>query len=89
LKAAKGAPCMRCNRQDPTVCARHANWQEYGKGYGLKAHDCFVAYLCQTCNTAVDTASRTYSADDRKALWVTAYTKTVLYWFEEGLVVVN
>jgi hypothetical protein len=37
----------------------------------------------------VDTASRTYSADDRKALWVTAYTKTVLYWFEEGLVVVK
>jgi len=86
LRAANGAPCMRCSRLHPSVSARHANWYEYGKGTGLKAHDCFVAYLCDACNAVIDRASYVWMAEDRKEMWIMAHARTVLYWFQQGIV---
>jgi hypothetical protein len=86
LSAAKDAPCMNCYQRNDTVVACHSNWQEHGKGTGLKAHDCFVAYLCRKCHDCVDGRWRVYNAEERKRVWHAAHDRTVLYWFEEGIV---
>lgn len=51
--ARSGLPCIRCSRQDGTVCGRHYNgirqhW--FGKGRGIKAHPFTVADFCNACD---------------------------------------
>ena len=55
LRAANGRPCSYCGLNHGTTVAAHSNRMEDGKGVGLKAHDCFVAFLCATCHTEYDT----------------------------------
>lgn len=66
--------------------AAHANWQEYGKGYGLKAHDCYVAFLCQNCHDYVDGRRGAWSNVQKRELWEKAWRNTILYLFESGIV---
>lgn len=54
LAAAKNRACTMCRTQDGTTVAAHSNLLEHGKGRGIKAHDCFVAYLCHRCHTGYD-----------------------------------
>jgi hypothetical protein len=54
LSHAKGQSCTCCGTDDGTVVAAHSNLGADGKGVGLKAADCFVAYLCFRCHTAYD-----------------------------------
>ena len=51
--ARSGLPCIRCGRQDGTVCGRHYNGlrqYSYGKGRGIKGHPCGVADFCNGCD---------------------------------------
>jgi hypothetical protein len=67
--------CLFCGKRDGTVVAAHSNQSRHGKGGGLKAHDCFVAYLCHACHDAVD-AART---DNEVAtyIWEAAHQRSV------------
>lgn len=47
--------CQNCGRgrtegMDPA----HSNLDEHGKGFRLKAHDCFFAALCDLCHRWLD-----------------------------------
>lgn len=55
LDNAKWSSCTMCGANDGTIVAAHSNLLEHGKGRGIKAHDCFVAYLCHSCHTGYDT----------------------------------
>lgn len=51
--ARSGHACIRCKREDGTVCGRHYNGQRqhlYGKGRGIKGHPFLVADLCFECD---------------------------------------
>lgn len=54
LQSAKGETCtirsVWCNGNTNTTVAAHSDYQEHGKGKGLKSHDCFVAYSCSRCH---------------------------------------
>ena len=54
LRAANGRPCAYCGINNGTTVAAHSNRMEDGKGVGLKAHDCFVAFLCANCHREYD-----------------------------------
>lgn len=88
LDAAKGAPCMICGSVYTTVAA-HANSVALGKGTGIKVPDYYVAYLCQTCHDLYDGRRGALTKDEKEEMWVTAYLRTVKYWFEQGIVEVR
>lgn len=81
-QAANGAPCMNCGRQDGTVVAAHRN---EGKGTGFKVPDWQVAYLCHDCHYELDNG-KDLDRDEKRALWDSAYIKTVNYWFRNNIV---
>lgn len=87
LALAKGAPCLiavpgicRGNRQ--TVVACHSNWLDHGKGVGLKAHDCFIAFGCQDCHDAIDGRTPRIPQADRRYYWQRGFERTILWLFE-------
>lgn len=51
--ARSGLPCIRCDRDDGTVCGRHYNGlrqHQYGKGRAIKCHPLAVADFCNACD---------------------------------------
>lgn len=84
LKLAREHPCVHCGQSPSSAC--HANWQEYGKGLGLKAHDWAVAYLCRSCHNQVDGRTGNLPEPERKAMWQRAWIKTLDLWFRAGIV---
>lgn len=65
LAAAKGAPCVRCEREDATTVACHYQGPRahtYGKGRGKKPWDIAVAFLCMKCHALMDSY---LNGDDR------------------------
>lgn len=87
LDSAKDAPkCMGCGRHnDGSVVMAHANWAEYGKGMGHKAHDWSVAALCGDCHASIDQGHH-MSRDERKDFWRAAHIRTMAWLFESGKV---
>lgn len=82
LNLANESPnCMSCGAYNyGQVISAHADWLEYGKGKGIKAHDCFIAFLCNDCHNYLH-----HSGDDKelkKAFWHRAYLKTMVWLFE-------
>lgn len=63
--------------EDPTVVPCHANWQEYGKGGGLKARDEFTVPGCRYCHQWLDFGGSTY--DEKKTVWEQAYKRWSSY----------
>lgn len=55
FKALRGLPCCRCGKSPCDVA--HANWQEMGKGKGIKADDSYTISLCRACHQNFDTYS--------------------------------
>lgn len=90
LKHAKGSSCKRCMNAYETVVPAHSNWHEHGKGTSLKAHDCFVAFLCQRCHDEIDGRVKTaLSPEERKEEWRKAHDATILYLFLRGFIKVT
>ncbi len=61
LNLAKGMPCQFriqgiCNGNPETTVACHANWQQFGKGKGIKASDWAMAHGCAACHTWLDSS---------------------------------
>lgn len=76
LRLVASLDCQRCGMSGQTQAA-HANWGRYGKGMAMKAHDCFVAALCQTCHFSIDQGSK-LSAEERQEQWEDAFRKTLV-----------
>ena len=94
LKLAKGAPCLIaipgiCRGNNETVVACHGDWQDLGKGVGLKAHDCYIAFGCQDCHSAVDWRTQRLEKADRRYYWQRGFERTILYLFENKMLVVK
>ncbi len=89
LAMAKDAPaCFGCGKpNEGDVVAAHANWSEFGKGTGLKAHDWATAHLCMACHSYVDQGKD--SKENRKSFWQRAHAKTVQWLFETGRLAVK
>lgn len=55
--AARDRACVNCNAQDGTIVRAHYSGprqHQYGKGRGIKGHDCVAADLCQKCHNQFD-----------------------------------
>lgn len=89
LRAAQGQRCMYCGREDGTTVAAHIRSVALGSGTGIKAPDCYVAYLCYLCYSQVDGQSGRLTKEERDAMWMQAYLRTVAFWFDTGLVTVT
>jgi hypothetical protein len=87
LDAARDQPCMHCGMQDGTIVAAHSNWSRHGKGMSIKAHDCFIAFLCSSCHHEIDQGSK-LTKIERQQMWQDAFEKTLLHlWSTERLTV--
>lgn len=88
LDTARDQPCMYCGIQDGTIVAAHSNRHRHGKGVGIKAHDCFIAFLCSRCHHELDQGSKLTKAE-RQDLWQAAHEKTLLHLFLTGRLIVR
>lgn len=68
-------PCCYCGIMDGTIVAAHSNQGRHGKGFGIKAHDCFVAFLCNSCHTFVDQGKA--DQDIKQSVWQAAHVKSL------------
>lgn len=78
LDLAQQHPCTApgCGTDDGTIVAAHSNQGKHGKGGNIKAHDCFVAYLCSACHHFVDQDTHA-SRQERVGVWDAAHEKTI------------
>lgn len=56
-QAAKGRSCVCCGGDDGTIVRAHYSGMrqhQYGKGRGIKGHDCVAADLCMSCHSKFD-----------------------------------
>ena len=75
LEVVASLNCQNCGHY--LSQAAHSNWHG-GKGRGIKASDNYVAALCQSCHTEIDTGN-TLSKDERQTMWLNAHIKTLHY----------
>jgi hypothetical protein len=87
-KAAQHADCQSCGKYKPSVPA-HGNWHQYGKGAGLKAHDCYVAFVCPRCHDEIDGRVGDLTKEEQHEKWMAAWIKTILFLFQSGAVSVK
>jgi hypothetical protein len=80
LRYARHCECQHCFlpfMQD-TVVAAHSNQLRHGKGMGIKAHDCFIAYLCCRCHDIVDgRALPNLDQSTRERIWNIGHQNTL------------
>ena len=82
LALARGTTCMLTTRvkhqhqhDHETVVAAHSDQGKHEKGLGIKAHDCFVAFICHNCHAMLPAMKR----DDREELFGHAMLSTRNY----------
>lgn len=88
LNLAKGQCCQLCGAQDGTVVSAHSNQSRHGKGMSIKAHDCFVAWLCMRCHAEIDQGGK-LSREEKREWWQVAHEKTLLQMFSQGMLAVS
>jgi len=88
LKAANGAPCAICGEIGTTVAA-HSNALRHGHGIGVKPHDFYTAYVCQDHHDMIDGRKGKLTLSEKREMWELAWERTVAYWFENGIVVLD
>ena len=87
LETCRLIECQVCGIDDGTVCAAHANSQQFNKGMGIKASDAMCASLCFKCHSELDNGHN-LSREERVEMWTNAYIKTMRVLIERGLLVV-
>lgn len=85
LQAANGRPCVLCGSVGTTVAA-HSNALEHGRGFAHKSPDYMTAYVCMGCHDDIDGRSSKLTKEEKRDLWLLAWSRTVPIWFEEGIV---
>ena len=93
LDAARGQECTIrlpniCNNNPETVVSAHSNQLRHGKGGGLKAHDCFVAWACYACHAELDQGHR-FRYDEKIEYWQRGFEETLLQMFLQNIVKVS
>lgn len=88
LDTARGMSCMGCGREDDTIVPAHANGAEFGKGAGIKAHDCFFAWLCHTCHTRLD-HGKDMNREEKRDFFIRAMHKTWLQLWQSGRIAIK
>lgn len=89
--AAKGQPCIRCGKNEGTVCARHYNGTKQGflgKGWAVKTNDLFMADLCDKCDAIFSEGVLTddYESKTERDLHLMIYCAlTIERRFEQGI----
>jgi len=83
LRNVASLPCQHCGIEGQTQAA-HANWSKFGKGFGIKASDEFVAALCVNCHRELD-QGMCLSKEERQTMWDNAYMKTLSELQKRGL----
>jgi len=88
--------CQNCGTHVHEGCEPgHSNLSEHGKGFRLKAHDCFFAALCSRCHGWLDnsgglgkdpTGRYTSSRDDKREMFRRAMDSTMLLLWQLELV---
>jgi ferredoxin len=91
LKAAKGQSCMVqipnvCNGNNETTVAAHSNQLAHGKGMGIKAHDCFIAWSCSSCHAEIDQGKM--DKLHKQFYWQQGFERTILAMLQLGIIVV-
>src|SRR5690606_5424913 len=78
LTAVRGEPCYlnvpglcRSYPEDPTVVPCHGNWDDLGKGAGLKAADRFSVPGCASCHYWLDFGT-TATREEKRAVFFDA-----------------
>lgn len=89
LDSAKNKPCASCLQNDGTTVAAHNNSVALGKGTGIKTPDCLHARLCHDCHALYDGRKPGWSKKECAERFALAYMRTVVAWFDEGLVTVR
>lgn len=84
LRLAKDMPCMMCGMDDGTVVWAHANSQRYGKGTGIKCHDCFGAPMCMQCHAIYDSSGLPRAVKEEN--FRLCMERAWLYMWEHGLI---
>lgn len=74
FKALRGLPCCRCGKSPCDVA--HANWQDMGKGKGIKADDRYTISLCRDCHQKFDTYGLGMDRQQSKAWFLQMLDKT-------------
>jgi len=85
LDLAKQRSCVMCGTDDNTIVSAHSNLQEHGKGMGIKANDCMVAWLCHKCHAEYD-QGRQMSKEQRRDFILTAICRTYQEMWNQGLI---
>lgn len=95
-RLAQGQPCQNCFREDGTTVSAHSNSPDHGSGERRKAHDVFVAFLCFWCHAWLDqgrgrdpTGEYAGDRDGKRLMWQSAFERTLLLIWRQGLVIVN
>lgn len=93
LDCAKGQECTInfpgvCNNNPETVVAAHSNQLRHGKGGGLKAHDCYIAWACYACHMELDQGNK-FRYDEKNEYWQKGFEKTILQMFLQQLIKVG
>ena len=86
---ARGMPCMFtfAHQCQGDVVACHANWQQWGKGVGLKAPDWAWAAGCMTAHREIDgKIAPTMTREQRQSEWLNAFIGTQNYLYDNALV---
>lgn len=85
LNLARDQSCISCGADDGTVVWAHANGGEWGKGMGIKSHDCMGMFLCSICHHQLDQGFL-WSKDEKREFTYKMICKTHIKLWEEGLV---
>ena len=81
FKALRELPCCRCGGSPCDVA--HANWQEMGKGKGIKADDRYTVALCRACHSDFDLYAN-LNREQAKSKFANWLTKTnMALWYKD------
>ena len=73
----------RCTGGHGDVAWRHSNHLKHGKGEGIKAHDLFGFYGCQSCE---DWYAGQLSKEEKRPAFLLAWERSMLYACSNGVI---
>lgn len=74
-----------CSNNPATVVSAHSNQLVHGKGGGLKAHDCYIAWACYQCHTELDQGNK-FLYHQKVEFWQKGFERTLLQMWLLGLI---
>lgn len=93
LDHARGKDCTAnlpyiCNHNPETTVSAHSDWHRHGHGGAIKAHDCFIAWMCSDCHREIDQGNL-MNKEEKQDAWQRAHEKTLLEMFLQGILKVK